>query len=155
MMSGSFHCFRLPITQQHLFGFFFTLYPPPLQETHMSTVHHQNSICPQLVALKLRAKQLPFKSSYSRYFRAYSGQPEHIVFESDVWFAAKRQLNERLGGFLNGQLKLLAYFLPCCLYRHFTNIYHDFPQGALRSVIFEILKPLRWPFKRFVVKLHH
>ena len=121
----------------------------------MSTVHHQNSTCPQLVAVKLRAKQLHLKSSCSRYFRAYSGQPEHIAFESDVWFAAKRQLNERLGGFLNGQLKLLAYFLPCSLYRHFTNIYHDFPQGVLRSMIFEIIKPLRWPFKRFVVKLHH
>lgn len=132
-------------------------HPHPCTETHChSAAADQNSIFPQLVALRLRAKRLHFKSPYNRFFsEQVQGEPGHSAFRSYFWFAAKRQLNERLGSFFKLPRQTLGLFLPCCLYRHFINIYHYSPQGALRSVIFEIIKPLRWPFKRFTVKLHH
>lgn len=125
-------------------------------QRHTLPLADHGSVFTQSVAPKPRAKPLHLKSPYSRISEHVRREPARFTFRFYFWFAARRQLNERLRSFFKWPAQTSGLFLPCCLYRHFTNIYHYLPQGALSSVIFEITKPLRCgPFKRFPVKLHH
>lgn len=141
------------VSQQRLSGLPSAHCPQPCPETHTAP---RSSVFTQSVAPKPRAKPLHLKSAYSRSSEHVRREPARFTFRFYFWFAVRRQLNERLRSFFKWPAQTSGLFLPCCLYRHFTNIYHYLPQGALSSVIFEITKPLRCgPFKRFLVKLHH